>query len=113
MSVRSLPIVVTTVVEKKIDCPKVQFGPVLRLLDAETPRLLARTTSLKRNSKSSSETNYNLRFSCFCTIYNILLLIIMYKNGNILPQPLSTLPKINKQTVDIIKNACMVDISFM
>lgn len=39
------PIVVTIVLEKKRDCPKLQFGSPETLFAAETPRLLAFTTS--------------------------------------------------------------------
>lgn len=50
----NLPIVVTTVLEKNNDCPKLQFGSPETLREAETPRLLARTISLIKFSKSSS-----------------------------------------------------------
>lgn len=51
-----VPIVVTTVLEKKRDCPKLQFGSPETFLAAETPLLLAFTISSIRLSKSSSET---------------------------------------------------------
>lgn len=50
------PIVVTIVVEKKRDWPKLQFGSPETLLAAETPRLLAFTTSWIKFSKALSET---------------------------------------------------------
>lgn len=50
-----LPIVVTTVLEKKRDCPKLQFGSPDTFLAAETPLLLAFTTSSISFSRSSSE----------------------------------------------------------
>jgi len=49
-----LPIVVTTVLEKKRDWPKLQLGSPDAFLAAETPRLLALTTSWISFSSSSS-----------------------------------------------------------
>jgi hypothetical protein len=53
--IKLLPIVVTTVLEKKRDCPKLQFGSPDTFLAAETPLLLAFTTSSISFSRSSSE----------------------------------------------------------
>lgn len=51
----NVPIVVTTVLEKNKDCPKLQLGWLETFLAADTPRLLALTTSDMRTSRSSSE----------------------------------------------------------
>lgn len=50
-----LPMVVTTVLAKNRDCPKLQFGSPVTFFSAETPLLLARTTSLINSSKDASE----------------------------------------------------------
>jgi hypothetical protein len=53
--IKLVPIVVTTVLEKKRDCPKLQFGSPDAFLAAETPLLLAFTTSTISFSRSSSK----------------------------------------------------------
>lgn len=58
-TILNLPIVVTTVVLKKSDCPKLQFGGLETFLAADTPLLLALTTSDIRFSKSSSANSIN------------------------------------------------------
>lgn len=52
-----IPMVVTTVLEKKTDWPKLQLGSLETFLAADTPRLLALTTSSMRASRSSSATH--------------------------------------------------------
>ena len=47
--------VVTTVLEKNRDCPKLQFGSPDTFLAADTPLLLAFITSSMNFSRSSSE----------------------------------------------------------
>lgn len=48
--------VVTIVLEKNKDCPKLQFGSPVAFLIADTPLLLARTTSVISSSSASSVT---------------------------------------------------------
>jgi hypothetical protein len=64
--VKLLPIVVTTVLEKKRDWPKLQLGSPDAFLAAETPLLLALTTSSISLSRSSSmeENSCYLIFTC-------------------------------------------------
>jgi hypothetical protein len=50
-----LPIVVTTVLAKKKDCPKLQDGTFVPLEPIETPRLLASTISDTKSLKADSE----------------------------------------------------------
>lgn len=50
----NLPMVVTMVLEKNNDCPKLQFGSPVAFLTADTPLLLASTTSLISCSKAAS-----------------------------------------------------------
>ena len=52
---RTLPIVVTTVLEKKKDCPKLQEATELPLRPMLTPRLSAVTISSIKSSKEDSE----------------------------------------------------------
>jgi len=56
----SLPIVVTTVLEKKRDWPKLQLGSPETLLAADTPLLLALTTSWMSSSRALSGTTKEL-----------------------------------------------------
>lgn len=49
------PMVVTTVVEKNNACPKLQFGSLVAFRNADTPLLLAFSTSAMNFSISSSE----------------------------------------------------------
>lgn len=51
---RYVPIVVMTVLEKNIDCPKLQFGSVVTFPTADTPLLFAATMSLMKSSRASS-----------------------------------------------------------
>lgn len=44
--------VVTTVLEKNNDCPKLQLGSPEAFLAADTPLLLALTTSVSKSSKA-------------------------------------------------------------
>lgn len=48
------PMVVTIVLEKNKDCPKLQFGSPVAFLIADTPLLLALTTSVINSSNASS-----------------------------------------------------------
>lgn len=47
--------VVTTVLAKKNDCPKLQEGTLVPFAKMETPRLLASTMSSMNSSRSASE----------------------------------------------------------
>lgn len=49
-----IPMVVTTVVEKKRACPKVQFGSLVAFRKADIPFALAFSTSSIKSSNSSS-----------------------------------------------------------
>ena len=49
-----LPIVVTTVLEKKNDCPKLQEGTAEPFFSKLTPRLLALTISSIKSSREES-----------------------------------------------------------
>lgn len=57
--VEYVPMVVTTVVEKNSACPKLQFGSLVALRNAETPLLLAFSTSAMNFSRSLSEIRGN------------------------------------------------------
>lgn len=53
------PIVVSIVPAKKSDCPKLQFGSLLTLRAADTPRLLALIMATMNSSKSASANKHN------------------------------------------------------
>ena len=46
---------VTTVLEKKNDCPKLHDGTLVPFLKMDTPRLLASTMAPMKSSRASSE----------------------------------------------------------
>lgn len=50
----TIPMVVTTVVEKKSACPNVQFGSLVAFRNADIPFALAFSTSSMKSSNSSS-----------------------------------------------------------
>lgn len=54
------PMVVTTVVEKNNACPKLQFGSLVAFRNADTPLLLAFSTSAMNFSMSSSARRENV-----------------------------------------------------
>lgn len=69
---KKIPIVVTTVLEKNNDCPKLQFGSLDTFFAADTPLLLARTTSSINASRSSSKT-FNMIKAVNIKIFNVNL----------------------------------------
>ena len=74
-----LPMVVTTVLAKKKDCPKLQDETLVPFAATETPRSLALTISpIKSSSADSESTYFNFMFCLLNYLFFQYYIIVLY-----------------------------------